>query len=174
MAPLLAALAQWGLPLLASAVAGKGKDIIQEKLGVNLDNALGTEEGRIKLKQLEYAHEEFLTQAAQERAELELKEFEVEVDDRKSARSRDAEFVKAGSHNYRADFMFLLAVGLVAGLVWIVWGAQDINEYTKGIVTLVLGRFLGYLDNIYNFEFGTTRGSRAKDDTIANLSGSGK
>lgn len=32
-----------------------------------------------------------------------------------------------------------------------------------------LGRFLGYLDNIFNFEFGTTRSSQKKDDTILNL-----
>lgn len=174
MAPILAALAKWGLPLLASAVAGKGKELVEQKLGINLEDALGTEEGRIRLKQLEVEHEQFLVTAAQQRAELGLKEFQVEVDDRKSARERDAEFVKAGNHNYRADFMFLLAVALVAGLVWIVWSAADINEYTKGIVTLVLGRFLGYLDNIYNFEFGTTRGSRDKDATIVNLTGGQK
>jgi hypothetical protein len=45
-----------------------------------------------------------------------------------------------------------------------------VNEYLKGIVTLVLGRFLGYLDNIYNFEFGSTRSSKAKDLTIEQLS----
>jgi len=33
---------------------------------------------------------------------------------------------------------------------------------------------LGYLDNIYSFEFGTTRGSRDKDDTIKNLTGGPK
>jgi hypothetical protein len=174
MAPFLAALAKWGLPLIASAVAGKGKELVEEKLGVNLDDALGTEEGRIKLKQLEYEHEEFLLDAAQKKAELELKEFQIEVADRESARARDAEFMKAGTRNYRADVMFGLAVLLVGGLVWLVWRAPEINEYTKGIVTLVLGRFLGYLDNIYNFEFGTTRSSRTKDDTIANLTGGGK
>lgn len=46
---------------------------------------------------------------------------------------------------------------------------SDLNEYAKGTITLVLGRFLGYVDNIYNFEFGTTRGSKSKDDVIASL-----
>ena len=66
--------------------------------------------------------------------------------------------------------MFLLAVAMICALVWIVWQDTEVNEYLKGIVTLVLGRFLGYLDNIYNFEFGTTRSSRAKDATIEQLS----
>jgi len=65
--------------------------------------------------------------------------------------------------------MFLLAVAMIAGLVWLVWKDPSINEYMKGIFTLVLGRFLGYLDNIYNFEFGSTRTSKAKDATIENL-----
>ena len=86
------------------------------------------------------------------------------------ARKRDTTFLTAGSHNYRADVMFVLAVGIISGMVWIIWQDQGINEYVKGIFTLVLGRFLGYLDNIYNFEFGSTRASKAKDATIEHLS----
>lgn len=89
--------------------------------------------------------------------------------DRADARKRDAVFIAAGTRNYRADFMFFLAVAMIAALVWLVWKDPSINEYMKGIFTLVLGRFLGYLDNIYNFEFGSTRASKAKDVTIENL-----
>ena len=89
--------------------------------------------------------------------------------DRADARKRDAVFITAGTRNYRADFMFFLAVAMIAALVWLVWKDPSINEYMKGIFTLVLGRFLGYLDNIYNFEFGSTRASKAKDATIENL-----
>lgn len=86
-----------------------------------------------------------------------------------NARSRDAEFLKAGKRNIRADVMFGLAVAVICALVWVVWKDPAINEYVKGIFTLVLGRFLGYLDNIYNFEFGSTRGSQNKDATIKQL-----
>lgn len=89
--------------------------------------------------------------------------------DRADARKRDAVFISAGTRNYRADFMFLLAVAMISALVWLVWKDPSINEYMKGIFTLVLGRFLGYLDNIYNFEFGSTRASKSKDATIENL-----
>lgn len=90
------------------------------------------------------------------------------LDDVKSARLRDVEFTKAGTRNYRADTMYFLAVAVIASLVWAVL-ASDMDEYGKGIITLVLGRFLGYLDNIYNFEFGTTRANKVKDDTISSL-----
>lgn len=89
--------------------------------------------------------------------------------DRADARKRDFKFLEVGKRNVRADLMFVLAVAVTCGLVWVVWQDQGINEYVKGIFTLVLGRFLGYLDNIYNFEFGSTRSSKAKDATIENL-----
>lgn len=90
--------------------------------------------------------------------------------DTQDARKRDTDLAKLGQRNRRADAMFVLAVAMICALVWIVWRDPGVNEYLKGIVTLVLGRFLGYLDNIYNFEFGTTRSSRAKDATIEQLS----
>lgn len=89
--------------------------------------------------------------------------------DMQDARRRDAGFQAAGKRNYRADVMFVLAVAVICALVWMIWKDASINEFMKGIVTLVLGRFLGYLDNIYNFEFGTSRGSQNKDATIAHL-----
>ena len=92
------------------------------------------------------------------------------LDDTKDARKRDSNFTLKGMRNYRADAMFVLAVIVIAWLVWIIWKSPELPEYTKGIFTLVLGRFTGYLDNIYNFEFGTTRGSKNKDDTINKLS----
>ncbi len=49
-----------------------------------------------------------------------------------------------------------------------VWTSID-DEFSKGIVTLILGRYLGYIDNIYNFEFGNTRSSTGKDATINEL-----
>lgn len=82
------------------------------------------------------------------------------------ARKRDVDIVKATGRNWRADMMFALAVAVIVLLVCLIWKDPDINEYMKGVVTLVLGRFLGYLDSIYGFEFGTTRGSQNKDSTI--------
>lgn len=174
MAPLIALLAKAGLPLLANVLMSKGKEVLEEKLGVDIESLSRTEGGLIKLKELELTHEQFLLTHANQQAELDLAGFKIEVADRESARTRDAQFLKAGRYNYRGDFMLFLALFMIAALVWVVWKTPGIDEFVKGIFTLVLGRFLGYLDNIYNFEFGTTRGSRAKDDTIDNLSRSDK
>lgn len=170
---LLAPLLAQGLNLIGNAVMAKGKEWVEEKTGVTLQPNM-SDKDILTLRQYEMDHEEELLRLRIEESKLELEAFKEEVKDRDSARERDAWFVKMGSHNYRADLMFLLAVGIIALLVWIVWKDQTINEYVKGIFTLVLGRFLGYLDNIYNFEFGTTRGSKSKDETIKQLSGGSK
>jgi len=173
VASLLTTLASNGLGLLSSAIQAKGKEVVEQTLGVKIpDNP--TPEDVSKLRQAQYDHEERLIELSIEKARQELETFKEESKDRDSARVRDVEFVKRGTTNARANLMFFLAVCAVVGLVWIVWTDQGINEYVKGIFTLVLGRFLGYLDNIYSFEFGTTRGSRDKDDTIKNLTGGSK
>lgn len=171
---LLAPLLTQGLSLIGNAVMAKGKDWVEEKTGVKLDGSSLSEADTLKLKQYEMDHEEELMRLRIEENKVDLESFKVEVADRDSARIRDAEFIKRGATNSRANFMFFLAVVMVAVVIWIVWQDQGINEYVKGIFTLVLGRFLGYLDNIYSFEFGTTRGSKEKDETIKQLTGGQK
>lgn len=166
IAPLLAQ----GMSLLANAAMVKGKEWIEQKTGVDLTQPMSAED-TLKLRQFELEHEEELLRLKHEDNKLDFEYFKAEVEDRDSARERDMAYVSAGVRNSRADLMFLLAVVMVGVLVWIVWKDPAINEYVKGIFTLVLGRFLGYLDNIYNFEFGTTRGSKDKDETIKKLSG---
>jgi hypothetical protein len=170
---LIAPLLSQGLSLISNAVMAKGKDWVEEKTGVKLDQPL-TEADTLKLRQYEMDHEEELLRLRIEDNKIDLESFKEEVKDRGSARERDIEFIKRGVTNNRANVMFFLAVVMVGLLVWIVWKDQNINEYVKGIFTLVLGRFLGYLDNIYSFEFGTTRGSKEKDETIKQLTGGNK
>lgn len=169
IAPLLAQ----GLSLIGNAVMAKGKEWVEEKTGVKIQPNM-SDEDLLRLRQYEMQHEEELMRLRLEDNKLDLETFREEVKDRGSARDRDIEFIKRGMTNNRANFMFFLAVVMVGVLVWIVWKDQSINEYVKGIFTLVLGRFLGYLDNIYSFEFGTTRGSKEKDETIKQLTGGGK
>lgn len=169
LAPLLAQ----GLNLLGNAALAKGKEWVEEKTGVKLQPNM-SDDDLLKLRQYEMDHQEELLRLRIEENKLDIEIFKEEVKDRESARERDSWYVRAGRHNYRADLMFLLAVAIIGILVWIVWKDQSINEYVKGIFTLVLGRFLGYLDNIYNFEFGTTRGSKDKDATIKQLTGGDK
>ena len=169
---LIAPLLSQGLSLISNAVMAKGKEWVEEKTGVKIEPNM-SDKDLLALKQYEMDHEEELLRLRIEDNKLDLEAFREEVKDRDSARERDVEFIKRGMVNNRANVMFFLAVVMVGILVWIVWKDQNINEYVKGIFTLVLGRFLGYLDNIYSFEFGTTRGSKEKDETIKQLTNGG-
>jgi len=94
---------------------------------------------------------------------------EMYLKDVQSARDRDAKLAQAGYTNKRAHLLAIAAFVGVGVTFFVVITSPDLNEYEKGIITLVLGRMLGYVDAIYNFEFGTTRSSKAKDDTINKL-----
>lgn len=153
-----------GGPAAGMVVAGLGEifglsDARPEKIQAVIENGQLTGDQISSIKELE------LKLQAEEK-ERGFRFEELAFKDRDSARARDVESIKSGKRNYRADVMFILAVAMIVGLVYAVWSTPDINEYVKGIVTFLLGRFAGYLDNIYNFEFGTTRGSQNKDSTI--------
>lgn len=157
-----------GGPLAGGVVVAIGdllgiSEPTQDKIKVAIENCALTGEQVTGIRTLE------MTLKAEE-AERGFRYADLEFKDRDSARLRDTDIIKSGRRNYRADVMFVLAVAVICGLVWAIWADQNINEFLKGIATLVLGRFLGYLDNIYNFEFGTTRGSQSKDVTINQLS----
>lgn len=162
-------------PTVASALLGPGAGMAVTALGGLLGGDSDAikktlEKGQLTAEQIAAIKQAEIMLQQQEN-ELGFKFADLEVKDRDSARARDVEFIKSGYRNHRADVMFVLAVAVICGLVWVVWKDPSINEYVKGIFTLVLGRFLGYLDNIYSFEFGTTRGSQSKDVTIKNLTG---
>ena len=72
---LLTTLAQNGLGLLSSAIQAKGKQIVEEKLGVKISDNPSPEEVS-KLRQLQYDHEERLLELGIEKAQIEQRELE--------------------------------------------------------------------------------------------------
>ena len=152
-------------PLAGGAVAALGEifgisEPTQDKIQSLIESGQMTGEQVAAIKMLEM-------KLKAEEDERGFRYAELEVRDRESARDRDAKLGQAGKRNYRADAMFILSVMVVVALVLLVWKDTTLDEYFKGIITLVLGRFLGYLDNIFNFEFGTTRGSALKTELLA-------
>lgn len=149
-----------------------GSDKVEEVATKVVDIAkqvTGTSSSEDALEQLKLNPElaiQFRTSVMQNETELD----KLYLADRQSARDRDAKFIDAGRRNYRADTMYVLAVLVVVCLTYAVWKQSAIDEFAKATVTLILGRFLGYLDTIYQFEFGTTRSSKTKDEAIRNLS----
>lgn len=72
----LAPLLQQGLSLIGNAVLAKGKEWVEEKAGVKLDQPLSAED-TMKLKQFELEHEEELLKLRIEEKKLNLDEIKV-------------------------------------------------------------------------------------------------
>ncbi len=91
------------------------------------------------------------------------------LSDTASARGRDVELAKAGIRNHRASALAAGAAMLVIFCLFITVWATNMDDFAKATITLILGRSLGWIEQVFSFEFGTTRASRTKDDTISNL-----
>lgn len=76
VASLLGSLAENGLGLLSSAIQAKGKEVVENTLGVKIPDA-PTSEDVAKLRQLQFEHEEKLLELGIEKAKLELAEMEM-------------------------------------------------------------------------------------------------
>lgn len=91
--------------------------------------------------------------------------------DTQGARMRDIELAKAGIKNHRANVLAAAALMLVLLCLMVVIWSTDADDFAKATISLILGRALGWVEQLFSFEFGTTRASKTKDDTISKLSG---
>jgi hypothetical protein len=154
MIPLVAGLLKVGLPLLAEAVLSKGKEVVEEKLGVKLPDLKAgedlTPEQSVELFRLQ----------SQERVALEamnLERLEIDAKDRDSARQREMKV--------RDKIPGLLAIGVTTGFFTIlgyviVYGLPA----SSGEPILVLLGSLGTgWGMILNYYFGSSYGSAVKN-----------
>ena len=174
MLPIIGALLKAGLPLLANAALAKGTEYLEERTGIKLDPQSEPDSTQMAaLRTIEAEQRPEL-----ERLKLENNRLDAEIDraylaDTQDARARDTKLIEAGYRNTRANTMLAGAGGVVIGILFVAVWMSPLDEYVKGILTLVLGRALGYIDQGFNFEFGTTRNSSKKDDTISALTAKG-
>jgi len=152
MVPILASLAAQGLSILAGAVMAKGKDVIEDKLGINIEEAMTSEEGLYKLKQLEVEHQEFLIDSA-------MQETAMYIEDTKSARQLGIELSKSDSW-LNQNIMPFLALVTIFGGAWILIDSanSEVRMAAVSMMTMVLGYF-----------FGSSKGSKDKQELLSQL-----
>ena len=166
MPVLVAALLEKGLGLLGNAVLAKGKDVIEDKLGVNLETAVETPEGLQKLKQLEIDHEEFLLTNAIENRKIDLQDKALDIGNTTNARDmntriQESQYASWLAKNITSVLALIVVIG--GGAMLGISSNSDVRNAAVVIITLVLG-----------FYFGSTSSSQRKDAMIANLSGAPK
>ncbi|MDR0631297.1 MAG: hypothetical protein LBF66_01860 [Holosporales bacterium] len=92
------------------------------------------------------------------------------LEDRQRARERDLALLKAGHANKRADLMVVsAALGLVLCLLSLAFYSDMLPGEAVGIISTIAGIFGGCLKDAFAFEFGSSRGSRVKDSTVASM-----
>lgn len=110
---------------------------------------------------------EFRQALAEQQADLER----AYLADTQDARARDVDLHKAGFNNRRADVMVALdVVGLIACLVVLALFRTSLPGEVVGILSTIAGIFGTCLRDAHQFEFGSSRSSQAKDETINKLS----
>lgn len=165
LAPILTELAKNGLNILAGAITAKGKEVVEDTLGVNIEDSLKSEEGIIKLRQLELDHEEFLLKIAQQ-------DKQQDIDNTKDARnmnvkiqeSNNASFL-AKNASYYLDFLIVIATLIMGYILFFI----EIPEKNMQLLYMAFGSLITMCGTILNFHRGTSNSSKEKDSIIKML-----
>lgn len=165
--PIALALAQFAPQLLRFFGAGEASAAVAEKV-VDIAGAVaGTRDPQEILAKMRASAElaqQF--QLAVLAADTELEK--LYLADRADARKRDVEIRKlTGGSNTRADVMVAGAViGLVACLLILAFFKENVPGEVVGIVSTIAGIFGACLRDAFQFEFGSSRGSKEKDQAL--------
>ena len=149
MLPIVTLLAERGLTLLGDAILKKGKERVEEIIGMKLPDSSLTPELTIKLKELEMLHEEKLLS-------LHMDETKLFIEDTGSARTLGIELSKSTSW-LNQNIMPILALGtiLLSGGLLIFSESADVKMAATSFITMVLGYF-----------FGSSKGSKDKQELL--------
>lgn len=182
------ALAQRGLDLLSGFFRGavdKGTQevaqLIEEKTGIDINDAADnklTDEQWVKLKEFEFQHQQQLLQARQQQDANALEQERMQHADRKDARAMQAEALKSGDV-VAVRFIYFFASGLTLLTFAFIFYAAFIHSYQderqSRVIDTVLGFLLGVtLSAIIQYFFGSSVGSKTKEDKIKELTDSMK
>ncbi len=157
------------VPLIAKWVSGEGGESAAQKI-LNIAKEVTQQD----------THDDVMTCLRQDAQALlafqrEVRTLEAEMDkaylsDRQNARARDVSLKASGSVNKRSDIMVVsAAAGLVLCLGSLGYYADHLPGEAVGIISTIAGIFGACLKDAYAFEFGSSRGSKEKDTSLAQL-----
>jgi len=170
LAPILKPLLANGLTLVANAVLAKGKKAVEEKLGVELKPDMSADD-IIRLKTAEMEHEEELLRLRIEENKLDLAEFELRLKDTDSAREREVQI----STSDKAPLLNKIVTPVLAltllGMTFFLFGVvmfdnAPVDPSRKDILIYVLGVLSTVATQVISYYFGSSAGSKAKDDML--------
>ena len=185
MPPFVLALLSSGLRLVANAALVKGKEFIQEKTGVDLDQAALSTEDQAKLRQFQAEHEEELLRLQLEDNKLGLEETKAFLADVADARKIQSEIQMSANAPWYTKAIqptlaafTLLATILLFGM-FVYWSGditevvdgkhtlvKRINDTQKDIIIYILGVLSAAVTPILGYYFGSSQGSATKSRSL--------
>lgn len=164
--PVLLGLSQFAPSLLRFMGAGQTTQALADKVAQvaqTVSGAATPEEALASIQANAQLQAEFQRRVLDLDAELE----QAYLADVADARKRDMAFLAAGRRNGRADLMVLFdVVGLIACLVVLTLFRTEIPAEVSGLLTTIASIFGLCLRDAHQFEFGSSRGSREKDELL--------
>ena len=166
MIPIVGALLGQGLNLVANAVMAKGKDWVENKLGVELKPDM-TSEDYSKLQIATMQHEEELLKLKLEDNKLDLQELDLRLKDTDSARSREVEIAtseKAPLINKIVTPVLALGVTAITFVLFgiLMFDRSPVEPSRKDILVYVLGALTAISTQVISYYFGSSVGSKDK------------
>lgn len=184
MAPFIAELLAAGLRLVANAALVKGKEFIEEKAGVKLDQPTLSSDDIQKLKVFQMEHEEELlriqlenNKIGFEESKLELERYKSDLADIADARVNMSNILTNPNVPWYAKAIQPgLAVGVVllsfASFLYFIHllGDTSVGAATrKEVVIYILGVLSAALTQILGFYFGSSQGSANKSAQLSQV-----
>lgn len=165
--PIVSALMGKGMTVLADAVVAKGRDWVEDKIGMKLPASAAdlSPEFTVQLQQAEMAHEAVLIQAA-------LEEKRIDVDNTKSARDMNARIQESekAAHlakvaAYYLDFLIVGSTLAMAALIIF----KRLPEGNNELAYMIFGSLMALCGTVLNFHRGTSASSKANGDAMRSL-----
>lgn len=166
MNPLIASLLGKGFGLVANAVMAKGKEWVENKLGVELKPDM-TSEDYAKLQIATMQHEQELLKLKLEENKLDLQELDLRLKDTDSARKRETEIATSDKAPLLNKIVTpVLALGVTA-LTFVLFGFllfddSPVEPSRKDVLVYVLGALTAISTQVISYYFGSSVGSKEK------------
>lgn len=153
----------------AEATATQVAKTVKQITGEDVSTSEGVQQARELLRQDPALVVRMQTELANLDAELE----KAYLEDVQDARERDIELKRMGYRDARANILLISAyIAVLAICVFLVWGTLENEAVVTGAVGGFLigigGMFARNIGSAFDFEFGSSRGSKDKDTKIEN------
>lgn len=173
LVPVLSKLAENGLGLLTDAITAKGKEFVEKQIGVDIPDEAEklTPELIATLKTKEMEHEEKLLELSIEKQKIDIEQEKIYLEDTQNARNMQIEALRQNDVFSKRFVYYFASVAMIVTAIYIFSITFFvIPQENVRFADTILGFLLGTLvSTIVNFFFGTSKGSKDKDETLALL-----